>query len=233
MGCTAQKVVRRGEGVSLMKHELQASEVVTAVVDAVEVPVTCKLRLGVSKQSINVISLSQKLIDAGAVTLTIHGRSGEKKFGSRVDLDIIKKATTALSAPIIANGGIYTGLDAQKILKETGAIAVMPGRGLLGNPWIVPEILNTLSKHSYTPPRLQQKKDICIEHLRLLTEFYGERRAVLKMRSILPHYFSSCLFLKDLKKDVQQVTDVKYIPILLERIENDGIKTVYRTETFH
>jgi len=228
MGCTARKVACRGEGVSLMKHEAHASEVVTTVVDAVEIPVTCKLRLGVSKQSINVVSLSRRLVDAGAVSLTIHGRSGEKKFGSRVDLDIIKKTATTLSVPIIANGGIYTGLDAQKILNETGAAAVMPGRGLLGNPWIVPEILSIFSKHSYTPPILQQKKDICLEHLRLLIKFYGERRAVLKMRSILPHYFSSCLFLKDLKKDVQQVTDVKHIPILLERIKNDGRNTVYR-----
>jgi len=229
MGCTARKVASRGEGISLMKHEAHASEVVTAVVDAIEIPVTCKLRLGVSKYSINVVSLSQKLIDAGAVSLTIHGRSGEKKFGSRVDNDIIKKTVIALSAPIIANGGIYTGLDAQKILKETGAVAVMPGRGLLGNPWIVPEILSILSKHNYTPPILQQKKDICLEHFHLLTEFYGERRAILKMRSILPHYFSSCLFLKNLKKDVQQVTDANYIPILLERIQNDGMNTIYRT----
>jgi tRNA-dihydrouridine synthase B len=229
MGCTARKVACRGEGISLMKHETQASKVVTAVAEAVEAPVTCKLRLGVSKQSINVVSLSEKLVDAGAVALIIHGRSGEKKFGLPIDREIIKEATKTLPVPIIANGGIYTGLDAQKILKETGAAAVMPGRGLLGNPWIVPEILSIFSKHSYTPPRLQQKKDICLEHLRLLTEFYGERRAVLKMRSILPHYFSSSLFLKDLKKDMQQVTDMKHIPVLLERIQNEGMSTVYRT----
>jgi tRNA-dihydrouridine synthase B len=229
MGCTARKVTSRGEGVSLMKHETQANKVVTAVAEAVEVPVTCKLRLGVSKHSINVVSLSQKLIDAGAVALTIHGRSGEKKFGSPVDLRIIKEAAKTLSVPVIANGGIYSGLDAQKMLKETGAAAVMPGRGLIGNPWLIPEIRSNVLQHRYSPPLLQEKKDICLEHLRLLIEFYGERRTVLKLRSIIPHYFSSCLFLKVLKKDVQQVTDVKYIPILLERIQNDGTNMVYRT----
>jgi tRNA-dihydrouridine synthase B len=228
MGCTARKVACRGEGISLMRDEVVACEVVTAVVDAVEIPVTCKLRLGVSKHSINVISLSQKLVDAGAVALTIHGRSGEKKFGLPVDLDILKRTAMTLTAPVIANGGIYTGLDAQQMLKETGAAAVMPGRGLLGNPWMIPELLSCFSKHRYFPPSLQQKKNTCLEHLRLLIEFYGERRAVLKMRSILPHYFTSCLFLKDLKKDVHQMTATKDISLLLERILDAGINTVYR-----
>jgi tRNA-dihydrouridine synthase B len=227
MGCTARKVACRGEGVSLMKNEMRACEIVDAITDAVDVPVTCKLRLGTSKQSINVVSLSQKLVDAGAVALTIHGRSGEKKFGLPVDLQVIHQVATALTIPIIANGGIYTGSDAQEMIQETGAAAVMPGRGLLGNPWLVPEILNILLKHRYTPPTLQQKKDVCLKHLYLLVEFYDERRAILKMRSILPHYFSSCLFLKDLKKDVQHVTDMKNIPLLLERIQNDGMNTVY------
>jgi tRNA-dihydrouridine synthase B len=230
MGCTARKVACRGEGISLMKHESRACEVVSAVVNAVDLPVTCKLRLGASKHSINVVSLSQKLVDAGAVALTIHGRSGEKKFGVPVDLDIIKKTALTLSVPIVANGGVYTGLDAQRILKETGAAAVMPGRGLLGNPWLIPEICSCLTKQKYSPPTVQQKKDICLEHLGLLVDFYGERRAILKMRSILPHYFTSCLFLKNLKNDVRMVTDRNSISLLLSRIQDDGGNAIYRTE---
>jgi tRNA-dihydrouridine synthase B len=228
MGCTARKVTCRGEGVSLMKHEACACEIVTTITNAVELPVTCKLRLGASKQSINVMSLSQKLIDSGAVALTIHGRSGEKKFGLPVDPYIIKETVKTVSVPVIVNGGIYDGFDAQQMIQATGAAAVMPGRGLLGNPWIVPEILNILSKHNFTPPTLQQKKDICLKHLHLLVEFYGERRAILKMRSILPHYFSSCLFLKELKKDIQQMIESKEISVLLERIKDNGMNVVYR-----
>jgi tRNA-dihydrouridine synthase B len=228
MGCTARKVTCRGEGVSLMKHEANACEIVAAVVSAVDVPVTCKMRLGVSKQSMNVLSLSQKLVDAGAAALTIHGRSGEKKFGVPLDQNIIKKTAATLTVPVIANGSIYTGLDAQVMIQKTGAAAVMPGRGLLGNPWIIPEILNMVSDRKYTPPPLHQKKGVCLDHLDLLVDFYGERRAVLKMRSILPHYFSSCLFLKDLKKDVQQITTAREIPVLLERIQNKETNALYR-----
>jgi tRNA-dihydrouridine synthase B len=228
MGCTARKVTCRGEGVSLMKNEDNACQIVAAVARAVDVPVTCKMRLGVSKQSMNVLSLSQKLVVAGATALTIHGRSGEKKFGVTLDRSIIKTTAENLSVPVIANGSIYTGFDAQKMIQETGAAAVMPGRGLLGNPWIIPEILNTLSHQKYTPPPLRQKKEVCLKHLGLLVDFYGERRAVLKMRSILPHYFSSCLFLKELKKDVQQITSAREIPLLLERIQENEMNAVYQ-----
>lgn len=228
MGCTARKVACRGEGVSLMKNEGNACAIVAAVAGAVDVPVTCKMRLGVSKQSMNVLSLAQKLVGAGATALTIHGRSGEKKFGVPLDRNIIKETASSLFVPVIANGSIYTGLDARKVIQETGAAAVMPGRGLLGNPWMIPEILDTLSDQRFTPPSIQQKKEVCLEHLDLLVDFYGERRAVLKMRSILPHYFSSCLFLKDLKKDVQEITTTREIPVLLERIQDDGMSAVYR-----
>jgi len=229
MGCTARKVSCRGEGVSLMKNEANACEIVSAVVGAVDVPVTCKMRLGVSKHSINVLSLSQKLVDAGATALTIHARSGEKKFGVPLDRSIIQKTVMNLSVPIIANGSIYTGVDAKKMMQETGAAAVMPGRGLLGNPWLILEILNMVADRKYTPPPLQQKIEICLNHLELLIDFYGERRAVLKMRSILPHYFSSCLFLKELKKDVQRLTLAKEIPLLLERIQVTRLGILYRT----
>jgi tRNA-dihydrouridine synthase len=210
-----------------MKNEMNASEIVAAIAGAVDVPVTCKMRLGVSKQSLNVLSLSQKLVDAGATALTIHGRSGEKKFGVPLDRNIIKKTVTKLSVPVIANGSIYTGIDAQQMIQDTGAAAVMPGRGLLGNPWLIPEILSKLSNKRYSPPPLQQKKEICLEHVALLVDFYGERRAVLKMRSILPHYFSSCLFLKELKKDVQQIKTAREIPLLLGRLSENGKNTVY------
>jgi tRNA-dihydrouridine synthase B len=227
MGCTARKVACRGEGISLMKQEMLASTIVATVTSSVDIPVTCKLRLGTSKSALNVVSLSQKLVDAGAVALTIHGRSGEKKFGVPVDLTIVKEVATTLSIPVIANGGIFTGSDAQQVIQATGASAVMPGRGLIGNPWIIPEILTAGSDTPFTPPTLQEKKEICATHLDLLVDFYGERRGILKMRSILPHYFSSCLFMKNLKWDVQQISYAKEMSILLEKIQDTGRHSVY------
>lgn len=228
MGCTARKVASRGEGISLMKQEQRAYDIVKAVSDAVDLPVTCKLRLGASKKTINVLSLSEKLVDAGAVALTVHGRSGEKKFGVPLDLDIIRKTVQAVSVPVIANGGIYTGTDALEMIQKTGAAAVMPGRGLLGNPWLVPEIQAVLSGQDFMSPALQKRKEVCLRHLELLVDFYGERRAILRMRSILPHYFSKCMFLKELKKDVVQANTAKDVTLLLERICENKTYLVYQ-----
>jgi tRNA-dihydrouridine synthase B len=227
MGCTARKVTRRGEGIALMKQEKLACELVAAISHVVEIPVTCKLRLGISKQSINILPLSQQLVDAGATALTIHGRSGEKKFGLPVDVHHIKQVAQTLSVPVIANGGIYTGADAQRAIQETTAAAVMPGRGIIGNPWIVPEISSEFSHRCYHPPTLEERKTICLDHLCLLKEVYGERRTVVKMRSILPHYFSSCCFLKELKKDVHQATSNKDLRQLLGRIQENETTFIY------
>jgi len=227
MGCTARKVACRGEGVSLMKYESNACEIVSVISEAVSLPVTCKLRLGLAKHTQNVVSLSQKLVSAGAVALAIHGRTGEKKFGVPVDLAVIKDAAERLPIPVIANGGIYTGFDAAQMIRATGAAAIMPGRALIGNPWIIPEIAAAFSETPYAAPTLDEKKDICVDHLHLLVDFYGERSAVLKMRSILPHYFSSSLFLKILKRDVQKAQDARDIVLLLSRLSNERLHIVY------
>jgi tRNA-dihydrouridine synthase B len=174
-----------------------------------------------------VLSLSQKLVQAGATALTIHGRSGEKKFGLPIDLQVIKDVAASLSVPVVANGGIFTGADAKNVIEQTKATAVMPGRGLIGNPWLIEEILRTLSGSSFVSPSLQEKKDVCLDHLKILCDFYGERTGVMRMRKILPEYFSSCFYLKDLKRDSHQIAYMRDIPVLLERIQQVGASQVY------
>ncbi|HVQ01372.1 MAG TPA: tRNA-dihydrouridine synthase [Candidatus Thermoplasmatota archaeon] len=227
MGCTVRRVVSRGEGVSLMKQEARACEIVSGIASAVSVPITCKLRLGTTRQHVNVLSLSKKLVDAGAVALTIHGRTGEKKFGIPVDFSMVKEVAAQLSAPVVANGGINTGEDAMQILRSTGATAIMPGRALIGNPWLIIDIEHAFTHKPFAPPSLTEKKEICQEHLQELIDFYGERSAVHKMRSIVPHYFSSCLFLKQLKRDVHRAESAQDILHLLSRLTEQGHQMQY------
>jgi len=218
MGCTIKKVANKGAGISLMKREENAYLVTKSVVDAVNIPVTCKLRLGATKQNINVISLTQKLKNAGTTAVIIHGRTGEKKFSVTIDFNLIKSVVDSISIPVIANGGIFTGRDAEMMIKKTGAAAVMPGRGLVGNPWLISELMSIFSNKPFSNPILKDKKKICLEHLQHLCDFYGTPNGVIKMRKILPEYFSNCYNLKNLKLKVQHVSSCSQILTLLENI---------------
>jgi len=224
MGCTVRKVISKGEGVSLMKDEVLASKIVKTVSNTVDIPVTVKLRTGFCQKSINVISLSKKLASYGVAAITIHGRTGEKKFGKPLNITQMRETASNLLIPVIVNGGVFSGIDAQNMLLQTGAVAVMPGRGILGNPWIIPEILCNFSGDIFTFPTLQEKKDICTEHIYNVCEFYGEKFGVIKLRRIVFLYFSSCIYLKSLKNDLQKAEVVSDIYSLLDRIkEINGI----------
>ncbi len=227
MGCTIKKVASKGAGISLMRNEECAYLVTKSVVDSVNIPVTCKLRLGATKQNVNVVCLSQKLKNAGITALVIHGRTGEKKFGLNIDFNLIKSVVDNLSIPVVANGGIFTGADAENMIKKTGAAAVMPGRGLIGNPWLISELISVFSKGSFSAPTLNAKKKICIEHLQHLRDFYGESRGIIKMRKIFPEYFLNCYNLKNLKLEVQHVSLYSKMFELLENIYKVDDHIVY------
>ncbi|MCK5707133.1 MAG: tRNA dihydrouridine synthase DusB [Candidatus Aureabacteria bacterium] len=228
MGCTVKKVTSKGEGISLMKDEGHASAIVKAVSNAVSIPVTAKLRTGFSVDSINVLSLSEKLASNGAKAITIHGRTGEKKFCQKVDMDIIREATKLLTIPVIANGGIFSADDAVKMLEYTSASAVMPGRGILGNPWLITEITNAFENKPYKPPSLKEKKEICKKHLGYICEYYGERTGILKMRKITPWYFSTCRNIKYLRRDVQEAKTIDNINKLLDKIIEENNTSIYK-----
>ncbi len=230
MGCTIKKITSKGAGISLMKQEEHAYSITSSIVKSVNIPVTCKIRIGATKKDLNAISFSQQMMDAGAIAITIHRRTGEKKFGVPLDFKSIKEVVDHLSIPIIANGGIFSGIDAKHVIEQTGAFAVMPGRGLIGNPWIISEILSVFSHSIFTYPNLKNKKEICLDHMRNLCDFYGEYKGVLKMRSILPYYFSTCHMLKKLKNEVQRISSCQDIFGLLDNIYEINSQIFYKTE---
>ena len=227
MGCTINKVARSGAGISLMRDEELAYRIASAVVDKVSIPITCKIRLGATKQSLNAISLTQRLFDAGITAVVVHGRSGEKKFGLPVDYEGIKEVVDTAAGPVVANGGIFTGDDAVATLRRTGAAAVMPGRGIIGNPWLIEEIKSAFSKTPYSPPSLDERKNVCTTHLRELCKFYGEENGVLKMRKILPKYFSGCYRAKNLKQDIEKINIFSDVETLLGRLHVAGSRAAY------
>jgi tRNA-dihydrouridine synthase B len=222
MGCTVKTVTRSGAGVSLMSSQEKAIGVAGAVVEAVDIPVTCKMRLGASSGSVNAVQLSRGLAEAGVSAITVHGRSGEKKFGLPVDYEGIRAVVNGVDVPVVANGGIFTGEDAVAMVERTGAAAAMPGRGLIGNPWLITEILSAFNGEPYAPPPLAERKDVCLNHLQHLRGFYGEQKGVIAMRRVLHKYFSGCRRVNLLKLEAQRVTSLVEVQAILDRVHEDG-----------
>lgn len=225
MGCTVKTITRTGAGLALMSDEDRAVSVTSAVVDTVDIPVTCKMRMGLTLETKNAESLSRKLVNEGISAITIHGRTGEKKFGLAVDLDGIKKVVDRIDVPVIANGGINSGDEAVNLLDATRATAVMPGRGLIGNPWLVNGIRSSLNGTKSPSPGLDEKKEVVMRHLSYLCDFYGERTGVILMRRLLGKYFSGCRNASQLKLDGQKTGTIKDVEALVERITDvDGMR---------
>jgi len=220
MGCAVKAVTQNGAGVSLMGEPEKAALVVRSVVEAVTVPVTCKMRLGESRGELNAVELSPMLEDAGVSAITVHGRSGEKKFGEKVDLKAIRMVAETVDVPVVGNGGVYGGADAVVMMESAGVDAVMPGRGLIGNPWIITEIRSAYSGVSYAEPSLEEKKTTCRKHLEYLIEHCGEKDGVLTMRRVLPRYFMGAVHASDLRTLMTSISSFDEMINILERIED-------------
>jgi len=182
------------------------------------------MRMGLTAATKNAASLSRQMAEVGISAITIHGRTGEKKFGLVMDLDGIKEVVDSVDVPVIANGGVYKGEEAVNLLDATGAAAVMPGRGLIGNPWLVNGIRSSLSDIKTPEPYLDERKEVAMRHLNYLCEFYGERSGVIQMRRLLGKYFSGCRNAGQLKLDGQKTGTINEVKALVERVTDvDGM----------
>lgn len=228
MGCAVKTITQNGAGVSLMGEPEKAGSVVSRVVEAVSIPVTCKIRLGESRREQNAVELSRLLEDAGVSAITVHGRSGEKKFGEPVNYRSIQEVVESVGVPVVGNGGIFTGADALTMIELTGVDAVMPGRGLIGYPWIIEEISSAFTGEPFIGPSLEERKTVCLRHLMYLVDFVGEKDGVVSMRRVLPRYFSGAVHASDLRKLMVDVSSVDDVHQVLDRLVTDGDQVIFK-----
>lgn len=189
MGCPAPKVAMNGGGASLMKEPQLAGRIVRAVRDAVDIPVTVKIRKGWDDSCVNAVELAKILEANGADAIAIHGRTRQQMYSGTVDLDIIRAVKKAVRIPVIGNGDITDIVSAANMLEYTGCDAVMIGRGAFGNPWLFRQINAYLdSGIVIPPPSLEEKMTVMLRHIAKMVEYKGEYTAMREARRHAAYY---------------------------------------------
>jgi tRNA-dihydrouridine synthase B len=189
MGCPAKKVCKVDAGSALMRDEAKVAAILAAVVNAVDVPVTLKIRTGWAREHRNGLRIARIAEDSGIAALAVHGRTREDRYEGAAEYQTIAAIRDAIRIPLIANGDIDSPQKARAVLKETGASAVMIGRAAQGRPWIFREIAHYLATGELlAPPSHFEKRRWMLEHLDELYAFYGERRGVRVARKHIQWY---------------------------------------------
>jgi tRNA-dihydrouridine synthase B len=189
MGCPAKKVCRVDAGSALLKDEGLVARICAAVVAAVDVPVTLKVRTGYTRSQRNAVAIARIAQDCGIRALTVHGRTREDHYEGAAEYETIAAVKQAVGIPVIANGDVMSPQRARQVLDATGADAVMIGRGALGNPWIFGQIGAYLATGVAPPaPSLAEVGATLLQHLDDLHDFYGEGRGVRVARKHIQWY---------------------------------------------
>lgn len=189
MGCPAPKIASNGGGASLMKNPQLAYEITKSVVDAVDIPVTVKIRKGWDDDSINAVEMATLAEKAGAAAITVHGRTRQQMYSGKVDYDIISQVKKAVSIPVIGNGDVVDEQSATIMLEKTNCDAIMIGRGALGNPWLFSRINAYLDECRVLPePSVTQKMVTMLKHIEKTMEYKGEYTAMREARHHAAYY---------------------------------------------
>ena len=222
MGCPVPKVaVRAQAGSALLKDLDKIYDIVSAVVDVVPCPVTVKIRSGWDSKNINAVEVAKVCERAGASAICVHPRTRAQGYSGKADWSIIKQVKEAVKVPVIGNGDILTCYDAKKMLDETGCDMVMIGRGVLGNPWLIKETVAYLEKGIIIDkPSALDKVDMCLKHLRYLSEFQTEKQAVLEIRSHVAWYLKGLKGANEVKNNIYKVKTIEEIKKILQDFKN-------------
>ncbi len=223
MGCPVPKVAMRAQaGSALLKDPQKVYEIVKAVVSSIPIPVTVKIRSGWDQKNINAIEIAKIIEKAGASAIAVHPRTRTQGYSGKSDWSIIKKVKESVSIPVIGNGDIVSVYDAERMLLETGCDAVMIGRGVLGNPWLIKQTIEYLeTKKEPSEVSSFDKIEMMRKHLNLLASVKEEDKAILEMRSHLAWYLKGMKGGHEIKRRIFQTKSRKEIDAILNDYEKE------------
>ena len=218
MGCPVKKVTGNGEGSALLKNPKLIGEIVTAVVKAVTIPVTVKIRAGWDSNSINAPEVARIIEAAGASMITVHARTREQMYEPGVDRSVITAVKQAVSIPVLGNGDIYTAADALSMMDETGCDGVMIARGAMGNPWVFSEICAALDGRDYTPPPMAEKFEVALAQVKEMITEKGERIGVAEAKKHLSWYCHGIEGAAAARGRLMQATSFEELAVILREM---------------
>lgn len=221
MGCPVPKVaVKAQAGSALLKNPEKIKEIVEAVVASVPVPVTVKIRSGWDSNSINAVEVAKICESAGASAITVHGRTRSQGYSGKVDYNIIKQVKEAVSIPVIGNGDV-TDIESAKRMFETGCDAIMIGRGCLGNPWLIKELVSYFEDGKILDkPTYKERIDMCFHHMDYLSKIKCEKVTVLEMRSHIAWYLKGIPGSVEVKNLCFKATTIEELTNILKNYLN-------------
>ena len=216
MGCTVPKVVKNGEGSALMKDPKLVYEIVSALVKAIEKPVTVKIRKGFDDDHVNAVEIARIAEEAGAAAVAVHGRTREQYYSGKADWDIIRQVKEAVSVPVIGNGDVTSPQKAAELVRLTGCDGIMIARGAEGNPWIFSEMIHWEETGELPPrPDKDEIREMMLKHARLQLEYKGEFCGIREMRKHVAWYTKGLKGAARLREKVNAVESLEELENLL------------------
>ena len=223
MGCPMHKIVANGEGSALMKNPTLAGDIVARTVKALKhTPVTVKIRAGWDDNSKNAAEVARAVEAAGASLVCVHARTREQMYEPGIDLGIIESVKNAVGIPVIGNGDIKCANDAISMMNKTGCDGVMIGRGALGGPWIFSEIIAMLEGRGYVHPQLNERLDVCLEHIELMRSRKGERVSSAEIKKHAALYVKGVRGAATVRDSIMKAKSTYEIAQMINELRNDG-----------
>ncbi len=227
-GCPARKIVGKNGGSSILRNLDLLGDIVSAVVKAVDIPVTAKMRSGWNNDELTYLRAGMVIEEAGAAAVTIHPRTKEQGFSGRADWSVIKRLKEKINIPVIGNGDISDPQDAGRMFDETGCDAVMVGRGSICNPWIFKRIKYHLETGQILPePSCGERIDLALVHFEMAIEHYGLPRAVFMMRSQFCWYLRGLQGSAEIRREINRLLSPSEIKKLLAKYR-DGLEDQFQ-----